>query len=150
LPDIEVRGADQLVRLSKRLRQVGDKDLKKETRTALREATKPVQAAIRRHAEDVMPKRGGLNRVMARSRISTQIRGSGNSPGIRLASKSHDPRINRGRLWHPVFGHRDRKLPQPQRVPEGWFVPPTGTVTRAAQVQILAAMKRIERELEKR
>jgi len=148
LPDIEVRGADQLVRLSKRLRQVGNKDLKKELRTALREATKPVQAAIRRHAEDSMPKRGGLNRVMARSRISTQIRGSGNSPGIRLASKSHDPRINRGRLRHPVYGHRDRWVTQ--RVPEGWFVPPTGQATRAAQVQLLAAMKRIERELERR
>ena len=140
MPDIEVRGADQLVRLSKELR------------TALREATKPVQAAIRRHAEDTMPRRGGLNRVMARSRISTQIRGSGNRPGIRVASKSHDRRIDsQGRLWHPVFGHRDRKLPRPQQVEPGWF---TGQASRAAatgaRVQILAAMKRIERELEKR
>ncbi len=149
--DVSVRGADQLVALSKRLRAVGDTGLKKETRTALRNATTPMKAAIKRHALDTMPRHGGLNRVVARSRITTQVRGSGRNPGVRIASKSLDPRLDRsGRLWHPVSGHRDRKLPQPQQVHPGWFTDPAARSATSARVEILAAMKRIERELERR
>ena len=148
LPDFSVRGAEQLVRLSRKLKAVGDKDLSREVRAGLREATTPVKAAIREYAESNLPRRGGLNQVMARSRISTQIRGSGRSPGVRLTSKSHDPRIDRGRLRHPVFGNRQVWVTQ--RVDPGWFTKPASRAAPRAQGALIIAMRRIEKELESR
>jgi hypothetical protein len=147
--DVSVRGADQLIRLSRTLKTVGDKDLRREVRRALVDTTKPVRAAIRLHELATMPKRGGLNRVMARSRITTQVRGTGNHPGIRLATKSHDPRIDRsGRLWHPTFGYRDRGVVQ--QVTPGHFTIPATRAAPEGRIQLIAAMNRIERKLEAR
>jgi hypothetical protein len=149
VPDLVVSGADRLITLSKQLRAVGDKDLKREARVALRDATKPMKAAIHRYDLANLPKRGGLNRVMARSRITTQVRGSGNNPGVRIATRSHDPRIDRsGRVWHPTFGHRDRGVVQ--QIDSGYFTVPAGRAATEGRVQLLAAMKRIERKLEAR
>jgi hypothetical protein len=147
--DVSVRGADQLIRLSRKLKAVGDTGLRRETRRALSDAVKPVKAAIRQHELAAFPKHGGLNRVMARSRITTQISGSGRNPGIRIATRTHNPRIDRsGRLTHPVFGHRDRVVVQ--QVAPGYFTGPANRAAPATRFQLIAAMKRIEKELEAR
>ena len=150
MPDISVRGAEQLEKLGKQLRAAGDKDLRRETLAGLRAATKPIRAAIREYDLRHLPQRGGLNRVMARSRITTQVRTSGRNPGIRMATKTHDPRIDQGRLWHPVFGHRDRKLPQPQRIEPGYFSTPASQAAPAVQAELVKAIKRVERQLGRR
>jgi len=149
MPDISVRGAEQLEKLGKQLRAAGDKDLRRETLAGLRAATKPIRAAIREYDLQHLPKRGGLNRVMARSRITTQVRTSGRNPGIRLATKSHDPRIDRtGRVWHPTFGHRDRGVVQ--HIDPGYFSVPASREAPAVQAELLKALKRVEKQLEKR
>ena len=149
MPDVYVTGADQLISLSRRLRAAGDKELKKELRVALKDATAPMKAAIRADALENMPKRGGLNEVIAKSRITTQIRSSGRTPGIRLVNKTHDTRLDsQGRLRHPVFGNRKKWTEQ--KVRPGWFTKPAAREARHARVQILLAMQRIAKKLEAR
>lgn len=147
--DVSVRGAEQLVKLSKELRAVGEKDLAKELRAALREAATPVKAAIREHAERTMPHRGGLNRVVARSRITTQVRGSGRNPGVRIASKTLNPRLDQsGRLRHPVYGNRNVWVTQ--HVEPGWFTVPASHAAPEVRDELVKAIGRIQRRLEKR
>ena len=151
MPDVYVTGADQLISLSRRLRAAGDKELKKELRTALRDATKPMKAAIKKNARDNMPHRGGLNDYLARSRITTQVKQSGQNPGIRISNKQHDTRLDtQGRLRHPTFGRRGPGDWKEQKVESGWFTKPAAREARQARVEILLAIKRIERELERR
>jgi len=148
MPDISVRGAEQLEKLGRQLRAAGDKDLRRETLAGLRAATKPIRAAIREYDVRHLPQRGGLNRVMARSRITTQVRTSGRNPGIRLATKTHDPRIDQGRLRHPVYGHQDRWVTQ--RVEPGYFSTPASQAAPAVQAELLKAIKRVEKQLGRR
>ena len=149
LPDVYVTGADKLVSLGRRLRAAGDKELKKELRTALRDATKPMKAAIKKNALDNMPHRGGLNEYLSKSRITTQVRQSGRNPGIRISNKQHDTRLDtQGRLRHPVYGNRDAWVEQ--KVKPGWFTEPAEREARQARVEILLAIKRVEKSLEAR
>ena len=152
MPDVEVRGADQLTRLARTLRQVGDKDLKKELRRGINEAVQPVKASIRARALSSMPRRGGLNQVMARSRITVSQRGSGANPGVRLVTKSHNPRIDKGIVRHPVraTGPREDWTWVDQPVKPGWFTHPAAASAPITRLKLLAAMRRIERQLEGR
>lgn len=151
MPDVYVTGADKLISLGRQLRAAGDKELKKELRTALRDATKPMKAAIKQNALDNMPHRGGLNEYLARSRITTQVRQSGRYPGIRISNKQHDTRLDtQGRLRHPTFGRRGRDDWQEQHVAPGWFTKPAERHARQARVEILLAMQRVAKKLEAR
>lgn len=147
--DVRVTGADKLVTLGRQLRKAGQKDLSKELRAALKDATVPVKVAIRQNALETMPKRGGLNEAMAKSRIKVQVRTSGKLAGVRLINKTHDTRLDsQGRLRHPVFGNRKKWAEQ--RVTPGWFTSPATRAATGARVQLLLAIKRIEKELERR
>lgn len=137
---IEIRGADQLVDLSRRMKAAGQGELKKQMNKEIRDVAKPVvkdlRSAVRgldsKAAEDGGPvgassgaaaraiHRGsgshgssGLRDTIARA-IRTQIKLSGNTTGVRIE-------VNKNRL-----PPEQRKLPQYLNRPRGWYHPVFG------------------------
>ena len=64
----QVKGAEKFLRLSKSLKIAGDLEMRRELNRALREVTKPLIAETRAAAEERLPKRGGLNRSVAKAK----------------------------------------------------------------------------------
>lgn len=120
---IRVTGADDLERLGRQLKDIGDKELRRDMLRGIRRATLPIRDDIRDSARQNLPRRGGLNDWVAdRSKVSTRTSTSGKNVGVRIVAdkKGSDlAAINRGRLRHPVFGNR--KVWVTQMVTAGWF-----------------------------
>jgi len=114
-----VRGSGaELHVLSKELRKTGQSGLKKNITKAMRVATVPARDAVRSYLRDEMPKGGGLNEWLAKSRITTSILTGPKTAGvvIRDSKSGHDLKaINRtGKVRHPTrsgpgFKTEDRK-----------------------------------------
>lgn len=122
--DLSVTGADDLARVAKALRELGDKGLQRELYSGLNRATKPLKESARRSAENILPKRGGLGERVAKTRMSTRRRTGPNTAGVRIQSKV-DARIDRGEVRHPVFAQPGRpRVWVSQKVTAGWFTKP--------------------------
>ena len=120
--DLNVYGAAKLDAVARRLKETDNRALRKELYRGIARAGKPLKAAVRKGALEALPKRGGLNAFVAKSRTNLKpLAGKGDAV-VRLttAKKGSDLRaINRGRLRHPVFGNR--KVWVTQTVPARWF-----------------------------
>jgi tape measure domain-containing protein len=103
---VEIKGADQLAALSKRLKELGDKDLSREFSRAITAATKPLVQDLRQSARETLPKRGGLNERVAKSQIRTQRRASSRTQGVRVVAKNPYvlARLDQGMSAIRVFG----------------------------------------------
>lgn len=146
--NVRIEGADQLERVGRQLKELGDKDLRKELFRGFNRATKPLKIAVRTSAELRLPKRGGLNRFVAASRLSTRTRVSGKNVGVRIvaAKRGSDVEaIDRGRLRHPVFGNR--RVWVTQQITPGWFTVPLVAGERTVQRELLQVIDDIERGL---
>lgn len=104
---IRVQGGEQLVVLAQKLREHGDKGLKKELRSGLVRAARPLPKAVRKSAMSRLPKKGGLAKRVARSKIAISARTTGSGAGVTIVGRSgYDiSSINRGRVRHLSFGH---------------------------------------------
>lgn len=145
----EIRGAEHLAALAKRLRQVGDKDLQRQFYAALNRATKPVKKDLRRSQLSTFPKRGGLARREAKkTRYRTVRRTTGAQRGLRItASGGQLTGMDKGELRHKTFG----RLPwQTQRITPGWFTRPTQAAGPAVRREVEQAMHDITQELNRR
>ena len=153
MPDMRVQGADELAALAKRLKEVGDKDLRKELYRGLARAAKPMKAAGQKAALESLPKKGGLAGKVAKARYSTRTRSTGQMVGVRVTAKGPkneagqeiDIRsLNRGRLRHPVFPkkHQERKdwTWADQRVPDYWW---TDAMQIAADEEVRDALLQV-------
>ena len=120
MSDFEVTGADDFLRLSKALKAAGRTELRKGLNKGLREAAKPLIKDVKAAALRDLPKRGGLAKQVASSPIRAQVRTGTQTAGVRITGKGQGLRgTNRGKVRHPVFGHRDRFVEQD--VKPGWF-----------------------------
>lgn len=126
MADFEVRGANQLEEVARRLKAAGAGDLRKELLAGIRAANKPVIAEIRASARENLPKSGGLAALIASSSYGTRTRTSGNSVGVQIRGTSRSVKglraLNAGRLRHPVFGNRSTWVEQ--SVTPGFFSKP--------------------------
>lgn len=117
---------DDLVKLGRRLKEAGDKELRRELFKALNRATRPLKLAAKESALTSLPNGGGLNVWVAKNvRIGTRNRLAGRNPGVRIQAdrKGSDiAAMNRGRLRHPVFGNRQVWVTQ--QIRPGWFSRP--------------------------
>lgn len=146
--DVTVQGADDLARLSRRLKEAGDKDLNRELRKGIQRATKPLKEAAKRSARERLPKRGGLNEWVAKSKFSVRTSSSQRSARVRLVAsrgKTDERAINRGRLRHPVFGNR--KVWVTQDVTPGWFTKPMVEGLAPVQREVLKVMDDITKKV---
>lgn len=150
--DLRVEGVDQLQRVSARLKEAGDKGLKREMTKGLNRAAKPLALAAEAGALERLPKRGGLNVWVAESKITTRTRGNGRNPGVRLVAKRPKSkgttdlnRIDQGRLRHPVYGNR--RVWALQSVRPGWFTNSITDHAEQARREMVAVFDDIERRL---
>lgn len=116
-PDISVRGAEDFLALSKRLKAAGRGDLRKQLNKALRDSAKPLLAETRAALRRDMPSRNGLGDFLARKPARIAVK-TGSNPGVSVIFGKTDPRLDaQGRLAHPVYGViRTRTPPIGRRV----------------------------------
>ena len=119
--DFEVRGAQDLARLSKRLKDAGRNDLRKELLRGVRESGASTVLEIRDSALENLPRRGGLAEKVSAEKAS--VRSTWAAGGARVSLRRKRGRgLNEGRLRHPVYGNRDVWVQQP--VNRNWFDDP--------------------------
>lgn len=151
MADFEVRGAEKFERVAKALRQAGDKELRKELYAGINRATKPLRANARKSAEKNLPKAGGLNKRVARARMSTR-RVTGKNPGVKIVAKGMDQLglMDRGMVRHPVYGNRKKWVNQPIPDAEGWFTQPMEDGKPQAQREIVHSLDDVAKKLAKK
>jgi hypothetical protein len=138
-PVVEVTGAEQLERVAAAL--VGQsKQLRLEFLAGLREAMKPLKAAVIQSARDNLPHSGGLAETIAGSKFGIRTRVTPSSASLQLravggydkhSSRLNIKRMDTGSLRHPVFGGTTWVT---QKITPGWFSNPT----RDARPEIIA------------
>lgn len=98
------RDAEDFKALSKACKQVSP-EIRKDLTKGLRAAGRPLIPKTRKAFRDGLPKRGGVNNAFARRPIRLKL-ATGVDPGISVVAAKTDPRIDAGRLGHPVFNRR--------------------------------------------
>lgn len=121
MTDLSVRGAEDFLALSKRMKAAGQGELRKELNKGLREAVKPLIPQTRAAARSRLPQRGGLAALVAKEPQRVQVRTGAGTAGVRLVvgQKGGGARAaDQGAIRHPVFG---RPTFVTQQVRPGWF-----------------------------
>lgn len=151
MADLSITGADKFAKVAKALKQAGDKELQKELYSALNRATKPMRAEAKKSAEQRLPHAGGLNKRVARARMSTR-RKTGKNPGVKIVATgmSQLAMMDKGRVRHPVWGNRGRWVNQPIPQAEGWFTEPMQEGKPIAQREIIKTLNAVARKLARR
>jgi hypothetical protein len=145
--DVRIEGAEVLARVARAVKAHGDAQLRKDLLRGLRNATKPMIASIKDEARASLPAGGGLNDLVAASKISARSRTTGTKAGVRLVGKSagHDlAAINRGRLRHPVFGH---PVWVSQTVAAGWWEDGANKKADTVSRDLVAVMRDVLAEI---
>lgn len=144
---IEIRGAEQLAALSKKLKAAGNRELQQELSHGILQAVKPVITAARESARSTLPRRGGLAARVANSSIRTMSPGGARFSGVRLQAKNQYSlgRLDRGINRHPVYGNR--RVWVTQKVTPGWWTKPTKEAAPQARAQVEQAMQRVANKI---
>lgn len=103
-----VKGAEDFLALSKRLKAAGESGLRKELHKEMRNAAKPLARNVKESAADrIGPHSGGIGKHYAGKTVRPQVRTGAKTAGVRLVMPKTDPRVDsQGRVFHPVFGRR--------------------------------------------
>lgn len=146
--DLRITGADKFAAVAKELKKVGDKQLQKELYSAINRATKPMRAEAKKSAETNLPRAGGLNKRVARARMSTR-RKTGKNPGVKIVATgmSQLGLMDQGRVRHPVWGNRGRWVNQPLPQAEGWFTKPMEDGAKDVRREIVKTLDDIAKKL---
>ncbi len=106
-------------------------EIVKQLRTEMRKPLPEVRKKIKASALNTLPRRGGLNKWAARTRITAKITVTGRAVKVRvrgarnsLGGESDINAIDRGRVRHPSWGRRGRGQWHVQRVTAGFFTTP--------------------------
>lgn len=124
-------GADDFLKLSKALKNAGQKDLRKELHNAMKKAAKPLIPDARAAALARLPQRGGLAKRVAKQTFTVQVRTAEKLHGVRVARPRRfyaSAQLNdKGVVRHPVHAKpgttRKEQAWRTQPVPaaKGWF-----------------------------
>lgn len=147
--ELQIRGTDQLVDLSRALKAAGDTGLRKELLKGIRDAAKPLVRDVKESARTTLPRAGGLNETVAKSSIGARTRTSGRSPGVRIVGKGRggldDIRAtDRGVLRHPVFGSDTWVT---QTITSGWWSTPLENAAPVVRRELIKAMEDVARKI---
>lgn len=132
MPDIELRGADDVDALVRRIRAHADaKAIRKELYAGLNRVSKPLRQEMKDSTGEppVLPTSGGLQaQATARQSVTTSIKG-GKYAGVSIRIRGLKGGIDigsvhrTGRLRHPVFGNRSVWVTQSAGVRPKWMEP---------------------------
>lgn len=135
-------GAEQMRAISLELKGWNRK-LSREFSKAMRKSVEPVKTAMKAHALEILPHRGGL----ARRTSETAFRISNTARGVRLVGRAKEIRqlvdLDLGKTRHPVFlrdGMDRRRVPWVrQQVRPGWATTPWEANKPAVQSEMIKA-----------
>ncbi|SIQ07302.1 hypothetical protein [Micromonospora avicenniae] len=109
----------------------GRKEVLKHLRKEIRQPLPSVRAAIKRRALDTLPRRGGLNVWVSRTKITVQTKLAGRAAGVRMKGsrksakdKSDLKRLDAGKVRAPSWGRRGAGAWHTQQVEPGYFTKP--------------------------
>lgn len=115
----------------------GKKEITRALRKRIREPLPAVRKAVKARALATLPQRGGLNRWVARTRVSAVIKLAGRAAGVRLKGsrantkgKADLRRLDAGKVRHPSWGRRGATQWHTQSVPAQFFSGPATEVTQ--------------------
>lgn len=125
-------GADEFYRLSKALKNSGQKEVRKQLHKAMRDAAKPLVKVAKDAAKDSgIPKSGGLAGRIARTSFRAQVRTGATTAGVRITAPGKfvtAKLLNRtGTFRHPVHADPTKTRREwtwvTQSAPDakGWF-----------------------------
>src|SRR4051794_441543 len=86
--NLRTSGVESLSELAVKLKRLERGDLKRKLARDMREAAKPLIPAAQRSALARLPVGGGLNRVVASSKISVRTRLTGQNVSVRLVGRN--------------------------------------------------------------
>lgn len=112
---------------------VDRKEVVKQLRTEIRKPVPEVRKLIKARALATLPRGGGLNVWVSKTRITVQIKLSGRAAGVRLkggrnskgGGRTDTRAIDSGRVRAPSWGHRGKGAWHNQSVESGFFTKPT-------------------------
>lgn len=154
---VTVRGGEDLRRISRELRAMDDKKLKRKFSKELRAAAKPLVPITRKAIRAIPSKRAysadGLRGRMSKA-VKTEVRTTGKQAGVRLRVDGRRMANKQGALpaymegtkkpWrHPVYGNRDAWVKQ---APKPYFY---RTLRRAAGPAARKAVNRAVNDISK-
>jgi hypothetical protein len=137
-----------LADVGRRLKESGDKGLRKELLRGINRSLKPVKAKVKEAALRDLPREGGLNEFVASSKIGSRTRMAGRNPAVFLTGRKagHDLRsTDRGRLRHPVFGNREVWVNQ--QIKPGWWSETLAGEIPAIRHEVVRALDDVARRL---
>jgi hypothetical protein len=139
---VDITGADQLVRLSKALKEAGAKDLQRELSKAINTAMKPVKADLQRSAGS-LPNRGGLAARVAKTKYSTRR----NKNGLKLVGKGDLSlyHLDQGQVRH----RRKDGGWTIQDIKPGWWTDVTDAAAPEVRKEILEAMDEVAKKIDR-
>lgn len=143
MTELVIKGAEDLEKLGRALKQVGDRELRKELLATIRAAMKPVKEAVQESARENLPSGGGFAELVATSRFQSRTRLAGKNVGVRFEAKSkHEIKaLDRGRLRHPLYGNKEHWYTQ--TVTAGWFSTPIEEMSQEIRVEVSEALARV-------
>ena len=147
--DIEITGGAAAKRVGDAFEKAAVRDLKRGLQAGLTKATKPMKDAAKDRARRTLPRRNGLNTLVARSRMTTRNIGGGN-PAVRIVATGMDQIElidTKGIVVHPTYGHRPRVV-QAVAATEGWFTEAMEDGAPAVRKELGDAIDEIARRLE--
>lgn len=113
------------------------KEIVKALRKRIREPVPKIRRSIKARALATMPKSGGLNIWVSRTKVTAQVKFTGRKAGVKLRGarnsqkkKSDLRRLDAGRLRHPSWGKRGEGQWHLQGVPSGFFSGPSAEMTQ--------------------
>ena len=109
--DLSIRGADSMGAAGQRLRRVGRGDLRRAMLSGIQRGTAQARTDVPASWAARMPHRGGLSAHHLTVQTKTILSGlGGHTVGVVIETSSDDrydlQRMDKGQLWHPVYGHR--------------------------------------------
>lgn len=142
---------DQFVR---ELRSFNDrKVILKELRVGIRRPFPAVRKSIKSRALDTLPKRGGLNRWAASTRITLMTRFSGRKAGVTVkggrnsaGGRSDIRALDRGRVRAPSWGRKHKGDWHTVLVPDGFFTEPV-TEAKEWRDEIVSSVDRATQQI---
>jgi hypothetical protein len=164
--DVKMSGQDDLRRLSKQLRTVGDgKAVRRDMMRGLRQGAKPAAAAVKAAALSLPDKSGnastGLRRRMAAA-TGVQVRTSGRQAGVkirvsrrRMGGQASLAKVTNHGTWrHPVFASSNQTRSEwtwvRQSSRRGWFDRTAAAHGKDVESALKNVLNDIERKLSHR
>lgn len=150
--DLRVTGAQDVEAFSRRMKEAGNKGLRRELSKALGHEMKPITANVVRSLDEYLPDAyAGTLSGSLKLRAATT---AGKNPGVKIVARAKGRKsvrrvgaLERGSLRHLTWGRRPWHA---QSVKPGFFTEPIQDRADELRRALLAAMDRIARKIARR